>query len=195
MYLPTNSGAALLRRLLHEQKWGFSFIWSSTAQCYCKMKLIVVIVLLYVTVQAQSDDCDSGFCSCSYSIVSCRLLWRLPNLRNSRIVQTLIILSGDMSDIALLSREKFPRLKNLVLRNTKYITCDSLTELRNRWPELLINTDATVATCTTTTETPETTAHIITSQSTRGMETTAITADSIISTFAWTTTATASGSS
>ena len=141
------------------------------------MKLFVILVLCFVATQALTNDCETGMCDCQETIVTCTSVFRFPSFV-SRIIETLILIDGSLNCLPV-THHDFPRLRRLVMRNLNGITCETVSELRYQWPDLIINTDlqcdtttsvTTVTTATTTISTPQSPSSItaITMDSTPG---------------------------
>ena len=135
---------------------------------------IVCLLLLCAAVKAQRNDCLT-FCTCEVGIATCRNVPAFPQFITTRWLETLILIDGTLTTLPI-SQDRFPRLRQLALRNCRFISCSVVHDLRASWTELLLDsntcadttTEVTVSTdiyLSTTTSTSDAATGIATQQS------------------------------
>ena len=102
------------------------------------MKYFCLIICVGL-VNAQGDLCPI-FCQCEGSVALCRNLPQFPVFLTTGWITNLIIIDGTLTTLPI-TRENFPKLTSVVLRNCRYISCQELHQLTLDWENLNVESN------------------------------------------------------
>ena len=100
----------------------------------------ILFIILVALVAAQRDDCML-FCTCEGAIATCRNPPTFPEFITTGWLETLILIDGTLTTLPL-SEDRFPRLRQLVLRNCRLIPCSVINNLRSTWTNIILVSDS-----------------------------------------------------